>query len=105
MTKVAMAVPFGCTATGPNWPSGAPPTEMPGPKLAVVPFGNVVFAPVMATCTVAPCTPELGVSAKLGGPVAVNSNVLVLEYPEPLTLTAYTPDVSPVGTTKFSVRE
>jgi hypothetical protein len=50
MTNVAIAVPLDCTAMGPFAPSGAPPTEMPAPKLAVVPpTGNVVLAPVIVT--------------------------------------------------------
>ena len=50
MRSVAIAVPFGCTATVPFAPSGAPPTEMPAPKLAVVaPGGKVVFEPAIVT--------------------------------------------------------
>jgi hypothetical protein len=50
MMSVAIAVPFACTATGPLAPSGAPPTEMPAPKLAVVaPSGKVVFEPAIVT--------------------------------------------------------
>ena len=63
---VAMAVPFGWTATGPNWFSGAPPTEIPGPNLAVVPLGKVVLAPVIVTCNVKPVPPEAGLREKLG---------------------------------------
>ena len=41
------------TVTGPNAPAAAPPTAMPGPKLAfVVPLAQLVNAPVTVTLSV-----------------------------------------------------
>jgi hypothetical protein len=63
MAKLATATVGLLTVTGPNAPAAAPPTAMPGPKLAtVLPWKKLVFSPVMVTCTCCPAPPEAGLT-------------------------------------------
>ena len=53
VTRLAVRLVALLTVTGPNAPAVAPPTEMPGPKLAlVVPLAQFVNAPVTLTLSV-----------------------------------------------------
>jgi hypothetical protein len=64
MAKLATATVGLLTVTGPNAPAAAPPTAMPGPKLAtVLPWKKLVYSPVMVTCTCCPAPPEDGLMA------------------------------------------
>src|SRR5688572_5427402 len=99
-----MAVPLPCTATGPEVPAAAPPTEMPGPKLAVVvPEGKLVPTGIMVTLIVEPVPPEAGESVKLGC-VTVNDTEFALWYPEPAKVIVYVPAAVPRGMVKFTTR-
>src|SRR5580692_890176 len=61
MIRLAVRLVALLTVTGPETPSAAPPTLMPGPKLAVVvPLTQLVYWPVMVTVTEAPGVPMLG---------------------------------------------
>ena len=58
------------TFTGPNVPAGAPPTEMPAPKLAwVTPCTKLVSCPVMVTNRFCwPCWPAFGFGLEIAAP-------------------------------------
>src|SRR5665213_1925630 len=61
MLRVAVSVVALLTTTGPDVPSAAPPTEILGPKLAVVvPLTQLVYWPLIVTVTVALGVPMLG---------------------------------------------
>ena len=103
IVRVATAVPFGWTATGPVAPSPAPPTEIPAPKFAVVPAGGkLVFVAKIVIWTAAPCAPEGGVKVKLGVPVSVIGSELLDVSPVPEIVRLYTP--LPPGATKLIER-
>src|ERR671913_475753 len=91
IVRVAMAVPFGCTTTGPAVFAAAPPTDIPGPKFAVVPTGKTVFEPVIVTCTTAPWAPVVGASENDGGPRISTVRLLLLVIPGPETVSVYSP--------------
>src|ERR1035441_10304497 len=61
IVMVAVAVVEVATVNTPGWPSGAPDTLMPGPKLASVrPCTKPLLAAVSATVNTFPGLPELG---------------------------------------------
>lgn len=49
VVRLAVTLVALLSVTGPNVPAAAPPTEMPGPKFAVVELVQVVNAPVTLT--------------------------------------------------------
>jgi hypothetical protein len=62
IARLAVAEVGLVTVTGPGLLDGAPPTEMPGPKLAeVLPLTKLVYSPVMVT-EVEPAVAEAGLS-------------------------------------------
>jgi hypothetical protein len=69
------------TMTGPELPSAAPPTEMPGPKLAcVLPWKKLLKVPVMVTVKLCPGCPELGFRLAIeAGGFTINVAVFALE--------------------------
>jgi hypothetical protein len=87
------------TVTGPGEFAAAPPTEIPGPKLAVVaPWAKLEKVPLMAIESDCPCFPVAGTKATLAGGSMVRFAVFVL-------LKATPPAVVPAMLTRYGVGE
>jgi hypothetical protein len=71
--------------TGPIAPAVAPPTEIEGPKLAVVaPWKKFENSPVIATLRVCPAFPDEGESDTIdAGGLIVSDELFVLANAEP----------------------
>src|SRR5579864_4618413 len=78
MVICAVALVGLVTVTGPGWPSVPPPTDVPGPNVAiVVPCTKCVYAPIIATCNEIPALPLLGDTlCRVGTPLIVRANGL-----------------------------
>ena len=86
------------TVTGPNVPAVAPPTEMPGPKLAVVvPLTQFVKAPVKLTLSVCVGRIVFGLIAITVGTPASTVNVVVTILEPVVMVTLRAPSAATVS--------
>src|ERR1035437_536196 len=109
IVNVAVALVGLAMVSTPDWPSAAPDTLMPGPKLAsVCPCRKPVFAPVRDTVKTSPARPEVGLtdtSVAAGPPVAAwTAIVTALDVRPPIEIVTGTalPGAVDAGTRAFT---
>ena len=89
------------TVTGPGPPAAAAPTDIPGPKLAVVlPLTKLVYCPVIVTET-EPEAAEVGLIWIDAGGLIVKAALLVLAKLWPVEVLPETETLKRVGAATF----